>query len=475
MAEVSARKRIWGWMAFDWAAQPYYTLGLTFIFGPYFADTVAQYLMASGLDEKAADAQSQSIWSLGQMVAGLFIAITAPILGAYADSTGRRMPWLILFSVIYVVASWMLWYMVPDGSAWLFCLIAFLIGFVAAEFALIFTNAILPSLGDKDDIGKISGDGASLGYWGGVVSLVIMLVFFFELAEGKTMLGSDPALGLNGLEREGTRAVGPFIAIWFAIFMIPYFLYVREKPVPNRGGGMGQALNDLKVSLRNVVKRRSLLNFLLSSMFYRDALNALYAFGGVYAALVLDWQLMEIALFGIIGAIMAAIGTSIAGRYDRKYGPKPVILFCVWSLIIVSATIVGMSADNFYGIAFNPEPVVSGLPMIGDLLVPDVTLYVCGSVIGAAGGGIYSASRSMMVRHTHPERPTEAFGLFALSGKATAFLAPGLIGLFTWVLQDARLGFSPVIILFLLGLILLRWVHPEGDRAEWSKSSIPAP
>ena len=475
MAEVSARKRIWGWMAFDWASQPFYTLGLTFIFGPYFADTLATYFQGTGLNEQAADARSQSVWSLGQMLAGLFIAFTAPILGAYADSTGRRMPWLILFSVIYVIASWMLWYMVPDGSAWLFSLVAFSIGFIAAEFALIFTNAILPSLGTKEEIGKISGDGASLGYWGGVLSLIIMLVLFFEIADGKTLLGTDPALGLNGIEREGTRAVGPFIAMWFAIFMIPYFLVVREKPDPNRGGGMGQALTDLSTSLRNVVKRRSVFNFLLSSMFYRDALNALYAFGGVYAALVLDWQLMEIALFGILGAIMAAIGTSVAGRFDRAFGPKPVILFCIWSLIIVSVTIVGMSSDSFYGIPIPQGPVVAGLPMVGDLSVPDVTLYICGSVIGAAGGGIYSASRSMMVRHTHPERPTEAFGLFALSGKATAFLAPGLIALFTTLLGDARLGFSPVIALFLLGLVLLRWVNPEGDREEWSKSSIPAP
>ncbi|MEO0358296.1 MAG: MFS transporter, partial [Pseudomonadota bacterium] len=100
---------------------------------------------------------------------------------------------------------------------------------------------------------------------------------------------------------------------------------------------------------------------------------------------------------------------------------------------------------------------------------------ICGAAIGGSGGGIYAASRSMMVRHTNPERPTEAFGLFALSGKATAFLAPSLIGLFTYLLNDARLGFSPVIGLFIIGMILLRWVNKDGDRAEWSKSSIPAP
>ncbi|MEM9351290.1 MAG: MFS transporter, partial [Pseudomonadota bacterium] len=146
-------------------------------------------------------------------------------------------------------------------------------------------------------------------------------------------------------------------------------------------------------------------------------------------------------------------------------GPRPVIMFCIWTLILVSFAIVSTSRD--FTLFF--------VPLGEGSIVPDAILYICGSIIGAAGGGIYSASRSMMVRHTHPERPTEAFGLFALSGKATAFLAPALIGLFTYLLQDARLGFSPVIGLFLLGLFLLRWVEPEGDRAEWSKEAIPAP
>lgn len=464
MASV-LRKRVWGWMAFDWATQPFYTLGLTFIFGPYFATVAAEFFLTSGMTEQAADAQAQSLWSIGQTLAGLFIAFTAPVLGAYADSTGRRLPWLIAFSAVFVVCTSLLWFMVPDGSAAIFCLVAFSIAFVAAEYALVFTNAILPSLGGQDAIGRISGDGAAIGYWGGVSALLIFLPFFYEFSEGKTLLGLSPAFGLlDGTAREGTRAVGPFIAAWFAIFMIPYWMYVREDNAPNRQGGMGAAMRDLKQSLVGVAHRKSLLNFLISSMLYRDALNALYAFGGVYAALVLDWGLMQIAVFGIIGAVAAAISTSIAGRADHKFGPRPVIHFCIVTLMVVCIIIVGMTREQVLGI-----PLPPGSP------VPDLLFYICGSIIGGAGGGIYTASRSMMVRHTHPERPTEAFGLFALSGKATAFLAPGLIAFFTWWFGDARLGFTPVIGLFVTGFVLLRWVDPEGDRAGWSSSSIPAP
>lgn len=453
-ADIILKKRIWGWMAFDWATQPFYTLGLTFIFGPYFAVAAAEYFMTTGLDEQTAEARAQSVWSLGQSVAGLFIAFVGVIIGAYADTTGKRMPWMILFSIVFVISSALLWQMLPDGSTMWFSLIVFSVAFVAAEMALIFTNAILPSLGRPDEIGKISGSGAAFGYWGGFVALIIMFVFFAEMDGGKTVTGGDPALGLNGQEREGTRFVGPFIAIWYIVFMIPYFLWVREGKSPNKTGGIGKALSDLGTSLSGLVGRPSLAAFLGSSMLYRDALNGLYAFGGVYAALVLDWGIMELGTFGIIGVITAAVATQISGQFDKKYGPRPVITFHIIVLITVSIIIIGMSRTTFFGI-----PLAEGSNL------PDIIFYICGAAIGGSGGGIYAASRSLMVRHTHPDRPTEAFGLFALSGKATAFLAPALIGLFTYLLNDARLGFSPVIALFIIGMILLHWVNKDGDQA----------
>ena len=458
------KKRVRGWMMFDWATQPFYTLGLTFIFGPYFASVAAEYFLTSGLDQASANASAQTIWSWSQAVAGLFVAIIGILAGAYADSTRRRMPWLWAASIIFVICSWMLWYMLPDGSAMWSSLIFFSIAFVAAELALVFTNAVLPSLGDRHEMGKISGNGAALGYTGGILSLFIMLFFFFDEAGKTFLIGLDPGFGLlNPETREGTRAVGPLIAIWFIIFMVPYFIWVREDKTPKPQDGFRQSMDALKLSLRGIVKRPSLFAFMGSQMFYRDALNGLYAFGGVYAVLVLEWGQTQLGVFGIIGGISAALGTWISGKYDHKVGPLPVIHFHIMVLIIVSLCIIGMSRTHFYGIA-----LVEGSNL------PDILLYACGSAIGASGGGIYSASRSMMVRHTDPSRPTEAFGLFALAGKATAFLAPLLIGTFTYFLNDTRLGFAPIVGLFILGMFLLRWVNPDGDQKKWEPSSMPA-
>jgi UMF1 family MFS transporter len=458
MTDTALRKRVWGWMAFDWASQPFYTLGLTFIFGPYLVGVISDTMMADGATEIAADASAQTMWANTQLIAGLVIAFFAPVLGAYADSTGRRMPWIVLFSIIYVLGSGALWYMAPDGTGLWFSLAAFILAFIAAEFALQFVNAQLPSLGPTEEVGKISGTGLAIGYWGGVAALFIMLLFFFESNDaGQTILGNAPAFGLDPEAKEGTRIVGPLIAGWFAVFMIPYFLWVRE-PVPVvKKGGIKLALGELGQSLKAVPKRRSLAAYLLSSMFYRDALNASYAFGGTYAKLVLNWELTFIAIFGIIGAVTAAIATFIGGIFDKRFGPKPVIIFCIVVLMLVCTIIVGMSRNAIFGV---PLPEGSTLP--------DTMFFICGACIGGAGGALYSASRSMMVRHTNPDRPTEAFGLFALSGKATAFMAPALISLVTYMSGSARIGFAPVIFLFLIGLVLLLWVHPRGDSDQWS-------
>ena len=455
---VAAKKRIWGWMFFDWAQQPYATLGLTFIFGPYFASVASDYFAAQGIDPQLADAQAQSLWTAGQTISGLFIALTAPFIGAWADASGRKLPWIMGFSVIYLLCAASLWLLTPDGATLYLVLVMFSIGVVAAESALNVSNAILPSLGDARTVGRISGSGAAFGYWGGVLSLVLMLLFLAENAAGVTLIGRPPALGLDPELREGTRFVGPFIAIWYVIFIIPFFLWVRDIP----GAGTGriaprQILSDLKSTFASLFKRPSLGSFLLGSMLYRDALNGIYAIGGVYAALVLDWTIIQVGVFGIAGAVTAAIATWIGGLFDARVGPKPVILVSIWVLITVSIFIVGMSRTQLFGF---PLPEGSSLP--------DIIFYICGAAIGGAGGSIYSASRTMMVRHSRPDKPGEAFGLFALSGKATAFLAPFLVSVATYATGSVQLGVTPVIGLFLIGLLLLRYVNKDGDRAAWS-------
>ncbi|WP_299636923.1 MFS transporter [uncultured Ruegeria sp.] len=454
MAEISKRRRIWGWWFFDWASQPYHTLLVTFVFGPYFAGVAAGYFTNEGLDAQEAAARAQTVWANCLTITGLIIAFGAPLLGAMADVSGRRIPWIFVFSVMYAVGSAALWYTLPDGSNMWLMLSAFGLGFVGAEYALIFINSQLPDLGDDSEVGEISGSGFAFGYFGGLISLAIMLALFVEQANGKTLIGLDPIFGLDASQQQGTRFVGPFTAGWFVLFMVPYFLWVREDVPTDKTGTVHEALRLLAKSVSNLRHRVSLASYLGSSMFYRDALNGLYSFGGVYARLVLEWDLIKIGVFGIVSVLAAAAFSWFGGKLDKKLGPKPVILAAIWVLIFVCVTIVMMDRTQIYGIAL---PEGSNLP--------DMVFFGCGVLIGGMGGILQSASRSMMVRHTDPEAPVESFGLYGLSGRATAFAAPLLIGIATTVTGSARLGVSPIVLLFILGLFLMRWVRPEGDQS----------
>lgn len=442
MAEISARKRIWGWFWFDWASQPYNTLILTFVFGPYIKSLIGD------------GAEAQATWGFTVGAAGLCIALLAPILGAIADTSGNRLHWIWAFSVMYVVGSAGVWMAAPGMDNLTFALVMFAIGLVGMEFATIFTNSMLPDLGTREEIGRISGNGWAFGYIGGLLALIIMLTLFAESPQGKTLIGIDPILGLDPATREGTRFVGPLTALWYVVFMVPFFLWVRDpkhsKPSPRM---IKNAMTELGRTLRKLPQSASLFAYLGSSMFYRDALNGMYTFGGIYAAGVLNWSVVNVGIFGIVAIITGAIFAWLGGKADHRVGPKPVINVSICVLTLVAISVVFVSRESVFGVAVGP----------GSSL-PDIAFYIVGAVIGAAGGALQSASRTMMVRQANPERMTEAFGLYALAGKATSFIAPFSIGVVTALTGSQQLGVTPLIGLFAVGLILLVWVKPDGEH-----------
>jgi len=185
-------------------------------------------------------------------------------------------------------------------------------------------------------------------------------------------------------------------------------------------------------------------------MFFRDALGGIYTFGGIYAVGVLGWSVVQVGIFGIIAAITGAVFAWIGGYADRAFGPKPVLVLCISVLTLVAIVVVTISRTSVLGV---PVSVGSNLP--------DLTFTVCGALIGAAGGALGAASRTMMVYQANPHRMTEAFGLYALAGKATSFLAPFSIALVTGITGSQSSGVIPLIFLFLLGLFLLLFVKTD--------------
>ncbi|WP_116132994.1 MFS transporter [Tropicimonas sp. IMCC34043] len=445
-----SQKRRWGWYFFDWASQPYNTLLITFIFGPYVKD-----LLSDG-------AAAQALWGYTIGATGIVIALLAPFLGAAADRGGHRIGWIVVFSALYVLGAAGVWLARPEGGQLPLSLGLFALGIIGMEFATIFTNAMLPGLGPKHEIGRISGTGWAFGYVGGLAALVIMLLAFAESPSGTTLLGRAPAFGLDPATREGTRFVGPFTALWYLVFMVPFFLWVRD-PGPKRRQRLAPAVkgawNALCHTVRALPRQRSFSAFLLSSMFYRDALNGLYIFGGLYAAGVLGWGVIDTGLFGILALVFSALFAWVGGRADRRFGPALVIRVNLVVLTAVCSAILFVSREHVFGFAVAPAS-----------RLPDIAFYAIGALIGGAGGALQPASRTMVCHQAEPAAITQAFGLFALTGKATAFLAPLSIAVVTDLTGSQQLGIIPVIGLFLLGLMLFTRVKPKQERAEWAAS-----
>ena len=444
MASTTTKRGVWSWMLFDWANQPFYTLIITFIFAPYFAAEVV-----------GDAARGQAIWATAAGVAGIAIAALAPIVGAVADQSGPRKPWIAAFAVMLIVGTAGLWLAVP-GAERLWPLMAlFILAFIGSEFMLIFTNAMLPDLGPRDEIGRISGSGWAMGYAGGVLVLILVLLFVFPSPGSETtLLGIPPILGLDPAAGEPARITGPLTALWFAVFALPLFLFTPDAPWrAGVGNALSNGLRELWQTLKTLPQKGTLLIYLIASMVYRDGLAAMYAIGGIFAGGVLGWGLFELGVFGILAAFTGAIGAFLGGRADRAFGPRPVVATSIWILIGVGLLIVGTTRDTLFGV-----------PLAEGSTLPDTVFYVCGALIGAAGGSLQASSRTLLVHQAEGLVPmTEAFGLYALSGKATAFIGTLSIGAVTALTGSQNWGVTPVIVLFALGLFLLGWVKTRAE------------
>lgn len=450
--ERASRRGIWGWMLFDWAQQPFHTLIITFVFAPYFAAAVAPDA-----------ARGQELWGYATGIGGLLIALSSPVLGAIADAAGPRKPWIVAFSILGVVGCWMLWFAVPGAENMAMVLFFIALAVFGMEFAAVFNNAMMPTLVPRSELGRLSGSAWGLGYAGGLISLVIVLGLMSASPEtGRTLLGLDPILWLDPAMREGDRAAGPFTAIWYIVFVLPMFLFTPD--VARRASAKGmvsRGLRRLGETLKRLPSERSYFSFLMSSMFYRDALNALYAFGGIYAAGVLGWSIIQIGIFGILANLTGAVGAWYGGILDQRYGPRFVVAISATLLALCCLLVISTTDTEVLFVTVAAAGVTSG--------IPDIVFYCAGALIGAAGGSLQAASRTLLVDQVDKERVTEAFGLYALSGKATTFIGPFAVALatgffaseaFGFSAQDAqRLGVTPIILLFVIGLVLLPMVR----------------
>jgi MFS transporter, UMF1 family len=444
-SERTGRRALLGWVLFDWAAQPFYTLVVTFVFAPYFVNG----FMADPV-------LGASLWGYATGIAELIAALCAPVLGAIADTGQRRKPWIAAFSVLLVAGLCGLWLAAPGRTDLIpVVLIAFGLATIGAELATVFTNAMMSSLVSGKRLGTLSGTGWAAGYVGGLVSLVIVAGFLVaEPNTGKTLFGLPPLLTLDPTAREGDRLVGPFSALWYLVFVLPLFLYTPDRPpTPRQARAVKAGLTQLAHSVRDLVKNHAQIAlFLLARMLYADGLGAVFAFGGIYAAYVFGWGATELGLVGIILTIAGTIGAALGGLLDDRRGSKAVIATTL--LLFIAAAIGVLSVDQSHVLFVLPvEPKLQGSTPFSS--VGEQVYLAFAVLIGLASGPIQASSRTLLARLCPPGKTTEFFGFFSFSGKITAFAAPLAIGAVTHATGSQRLGIATSLVFLTAGLLLL--------------------
>ena len=451
-AEHAGPLALTGWVLFDWATQPFYTLVVTFLFGPYFVNGF--------IGDPALGA---TLWAYATGGAELIAALLAPILGSIADAGFPRKPWIAGFSVPLVVGLCGLWLAVPGqtGTAPL-VLLSFALAIIGAELATVFNNAMMPSLVSHKRLGTLSGIGWAAGYVGGLVSLVLVAGFIIADPDtGKTLIGLNPVVPVDMATRADERLVGPFSALWYLIFVLPLFLFTPDRPGTRAPAPVKAGITQLISGAKELCRHhRQVALFLLARMLYADGLGAVFAFGGIYAASVFRWGASELGLFGIILTLAGTIGAASGGMLDDRLGSKRVI---GWALcLFILASIGVLSVDETHVLFVHPvEPKAPGSAPFSS--VGEQVYLAFAILIGLASGPIQAASRTLLARLSPPEKTTEFFGFFSFSGKITAFAAPLAIGAVTAATGSERLGISTSVVFLIAGLLLLKRVRVKAS------------
>jgi UMF1 family MFS transporter len=409
------------WAFYDWANNAFGTIVQTFVFAAYFTRSVAP-------NQDVGTTQ----WGNAIGIAGMIVALGGPVLGAVADQGGRRKPWIASFTGVCVLTMALLWFVRPSTDYVWLALLLVGVGTIGAEFATIFYNAMLPDLAPHDRMGRWSGWGWALGYAGGLACLVGVLLGFIT--------ADHPLFHLDRASAQHVRAALVFAAAWYLLFALPLLALTPDKPSTGKrfGRAVRDGLGQLCDSLRRIHHYAHILRFLIARMLYIDALATVFVFGGVFAAGTFGMDEQQVLLFGITLNVTAGLGAAGFAWIDDWIGGKRTILIALVGLMVL-ATLM--------------------------LLVESVAwFWGYGLVLGIFVGPVQAASRSYLSRVAPEELRTQMFGLYALSGKATAFVGPLLVGWVTHWSSSQRLGMSSVIVLFAIGFVVMLTVPPAQSH-----------
>jgi len=423
---MSLRARIIAWALWDCGSTGLNAVVATFVFSVYLTGTVARGM---GGETSAASWLGRAL-----TVAGLLVALLAPLVGALVSAPHRRRTALVLLTAL-AAAFTAAMSLIRADPHYLAAGLA-LLGLTAAcgDLASVPYNAMLRQLTSPRTAGRVSGAGWAAGYTGSVLLLLVVYLGFIR--------GDGPTRGLLGLpaaDGVNVRAAMIAAACWLVVFALPLLVTSRTDGGPDRPartgvvGGYRQMWSDLRAEWS---RDRNLVYFLVVSAVFRDGLAGVFAFGAVLGVSVYGISDGDVLIFGVVASTVAAAGAVLGGRLDDRIGPKPVIVGSLAAMIAAGLTLLALSGPAAF--------------------------WICGLALCLFVGPTQSAARTLLLRMTGEGKEGVAFGLYTTTGRAASFLAPWLFFVFVDLFDADRAGMGGICVVLAAGLAGMLWVRVPG-------------
>ncbi len=421
------RREIFGWCMYDVADSSFTTVIVTAVFALYFGTIVVG-------DASRAD----FLWGLAASVSEIAVAIAAPVLGAIADFSGSRKKFLAACAAMIVLFTAALWFVGPGMAALgLTLYIAANIGFAGGG---IFIDSFLPGISNAGNAGRISGLKWAMGYAGGLVSLALCYPLAKNIVENPT-----PA------QLASARLVPVVIAVYYAVAVIPTFLFLRERsrpqPLPPGQGYLTVGFRQLADTLRNVRRYRELVKLMIAFLVYNDGVVTVIYFAARYAKETIGFTADEVTLLFLAMNVVAVVGALSFGWLADRIGQKRTILLAlaIWVAAVVLA---------YFSHA-------------------KTSFYVVATLAGIGMGSCQSVTRSLVALFTPKEHAAQFYGFLGVAGKALAFLGPLVFGTLSRATGSQRPAILAIGAFFVVGMVLLAFVNEQRGK-EAATSVAPA-
>ena len=425
------RREILGWAMFDFANQAYTLLIITVVFG----DLFTRVIVSNDGDYRLGN----FLWSFALASSYLMVVFCAPIAGAVMDYTASKKRFLFASYLLTVIATAALYFVAPGYV--LLGVVLIIVSNFAYSIGEAFIAGFLPGLGPPEDLGKISGFGWALGYIGGMVSALFVLL----------LLGEVSAENFDRI-----RWVGPWAAVFFLVAAIPTFLWLRERGSPRElppgKGYVAIGVGRVRETLGELAQYRDLAALLLSILFAMSGIYIIITYAFIYGAQVIGWEESVRTLMFIIVQITAAAGALGFGFIQDRLGAKRTyqITLLMWMIAIAL-------------IYLTPALAQALSQLLGRPVEAQHVFLVVGSVAGLSLGSCQSATRTLVGLFSPLSRAAEFFGFWGLSMKLA-----GVAGLLSIGLLQAAFGLQRAvlfcILLFAAALFVSRKVDEERGR-----------